>query len=237
MVDIQNASISGGVALGAVADLLAYPVGAIILGCVAGWVSVFGFSRVSPFLEKYLGLHDTCGIHNLHGMPSLLSAVSACILAAWAKVDTYGDDISVYPARTRAAPRAADYQAQMQVAFLFITLGISLISGLFVGWFATHEFFDPMHDGHLFLDEESWEVPHLETPYYFDRRGEIGRQAGPQGSAQQAAPAASVAVNVASQRSASPSAQPDNMDRIASVLASLQQEISSARSGGKSKAF
>jgi ammonium transporter Rh len=237
MVDIQNASISGGVALGAVADLLAYPVGAIILGCVAGWVSVFGFSRVTPFLEKYLGLHDTCGIHNLHGMPSLLSAVSACILAAWAKVDTYGDDISVYPARARASPRAADYQAQMQVAFLFITLGISLISGLFVGWFATHEFFDPMHDGHLFLDEESWEVPHLETPYYFDRRGEIGRQAGPQGSAQQAAPAASVAVNVASQRSASPSAQPDNMDRIASVLASLQQEISSARSGGKSKAF
>ena len=239
MVDIQNASISGGVALGAVADLLAYPVGAVILGCVAGWLSVYGFSKVQPFLEKYLGLHDTCGVNNLHGMPSILSAISACILAAWAKADTYGDDLSVYPARLRAAPntRTAEYQAQLQVAFLFITLGIALVSGLFVGWFATHEFFDPMHDGHLFLDEESWEVPHLETPYYFDRRGEIGRQAA-QGSQQHAPPsAAAVAVNVSSQRSASPTPQPDNMDRIASVLASLQQEISASRTQGKSKAF
>jgi len=94
-----------------------------------------------------------------------------------------------------------------------------------------------MHDGHLFLDEESWEVPHLETPYYFDRRGEIGRQAA-QGSQQHAPPsAAAVAVNVSSQRSASPTPQPDNMDRIASVLASLQQEISASRTQGKSKAF
>jgi hypothetical protein len=34
-----------------------------------------------------------------------------------------------------------------------------------------------MFDGHLFLDMESWEVPHLETPYYFDQRGEVGRKA------------------------------------------------------------
>ena len=53
MVDIQNASIAGGVALGAIADLMPYPVGAIILGTVAGWLSVYGFTNVSPFLEKY----------------------------------------------------------------------------------------------------------------------------------------------------------------------------------------
>jgi len=225
MVDIQNASIAGGVALGAVADLLAYPVGAVILGSVAGWLSVFGFCNISPRLEKYLGLHDTCGVNNLHGMPSILGAVAACILAAWAKPEVYGDDISIYVARPS---RGSDVQSQMQVAFLFITIGVSLVSGLFIGWFATHEFFDPMQDGHLFLDEESWEVPHLETPYYFDHRGEIGRNSsGPQAaSAGNAAPA--VAVNMP--RPASPQkAGGDNMDRIASVLASLQQEISQSR--------
>lgn len=53
MVDIQNASIAGGVAVGAIADLMVYPVGAVILGTVAGWLSVYGFTQVSPFLEKY----------------------------------------------------------------------------------------------------------------------------------------------------------------------------------------
>jgi ammonium transporter Rh len=233
MVDIQNASIAGGVALGAVADLMVYPVGAVILGSVAGWLSVYGFTTVTPFLEKYIGLHDTCGVHNLHGMPSILSAVSACILAAVAKPDVYGDDLSVYPARLRAAPnnRSADYQAQMQVAFLFITIGVSAISGFLVGWAATYEFFDPMHDGHLFLDDESWEVPRLETPYYFDRRGEIGQHA-------QAPAAASVVVDIAQRAAAAPPPPtPDNMQRIASVLATLQQEITAARSQGKSKAF
>ena len=181
---------------------------------------------------RYLGLHDTCGVNNLHGMPSLLGAASACIIAAWAKADTYGDDISIYVARDPAknGTRTSEYQAQMQVAFLFITVGISMVSGLFVGWFATHEFFDPMQDGHLFLDEESWEVPHLETPYYFDHRGEIGRNSAPPPAAASAdKSAAAVAVNV--HRPASPKAGEgdNNMDRIASVLQSLQQEIASSR--------
>jgi len=227
MVDIQNASIAGGVALGAVADLMTYPVGAVILGSVAGWVSVFGFTQVTPTLEKYLGLHDTCGINNLHGMPSLLGAVAACIVAALAKPEYYGQDIVIYVARVPSltSVRTSDYQAQMQVAFLFITLGVSLVSGLIVGWFATHEFLDPMHDGHLFLDDESWEVPHLETPYYFDHRGEIGRQTSAHSSAPEKA-AHSVTVNVP--RAASPQPADNSMDRIASVLASLQQEIASS---------
>jgi len=232
MVDIQNASIAGGVALGAIADLLAYPVGAIILGTVAGWLSVFGFTQVTPKLEKYLGLHDTCGIHNLHGMPAILGAMAACIIAALAKVENYGSELSIYAARDSSKysnPRTAEYQAQLQVAFLFITLGVSSVSGLFVGWFATYEFFDPMHDGHLFLDEESWEVPHLETPYYFDRRGEIGRQSGAAAAPAQEHAGQSVAVNVAPRPASPQRTQPDSMERIAAVLSSLQQEISSAR--------
>ncbi len=166
-------------------------------------------------------------------MPALLGATAACIVAAWAKADTYGDDISIYVARdpaTNSSVRASDYQAQMQVAFLFVTLGISIISGLFVGWFAIHEFFDPMQDGHLFLDEESWEVPHLETPYYFDHRGEVGRNSAPAPAASASGDksAAAVAVNVF--RPASPKqGEGDSMERIASVLQSLQQEISSSR--------
>jgi ammonium transporter Rh len=175
MVDIQNATLAGGVAIGAVADMLVYPVGAILIGAAGGIISVVGYNKITPYLEGKLGLHDTCGIHNLHGMPSLISAISACIIAAAAQEVAYGADLSgVYVKRPS---RSATEQAQMQTAFLFITLGISMLGGAFTGFIAKQQWFDPMFDGHLFLDMESWEVPHLETPYYFDQRGEVGRKA------------------------------------------------------------
>jgi ammonium transporter Rh len=175
MVDIQNATLAGGVAIGAVADMLVYPVGAILIGAAGGFVSVVGYNKITPFLEEKIKLHDTCGIHNLHGMPSLISAISACIIAAVASENVYGVDLAgVYVKRPH---RSALEQSQMQVAFLFITLGISMFGGAFTGFIAKQKWFDPMFDGHLFLDMESWEVPHLETPYYFDQRGEVGRKA------------------------------------------------------------
>jgi len=175
MVDIQNATLAGGVAVGAVADMLVYPVGAILIGAAGGLISVVGYNKITPFLEGKLGLHDTCGIHNLHGMPSLISAISACIIAAVASESVYGADLSgVYVKRPS---RSAEKQSQMQVAFLFITLGVAIFGGVFTGLIAKRKWFDPMFDGHLFMDMESWEVPHLETPYFFDQRGEVGRKA------------------------------------------------------------
>ena len=172
---IQNATLAGGVAIGAVADMLVYPVGAILIGAAGGCISVIGYNKITPFLEEKAKIHDTCDINNLHGMPSLISGISACIVAAWASESAYGVDLSsVYPKRP---DRSAQVQSQMQVAFLFITLCIAITAGAITGWIIKHQFFDPMHDGHLFLDMESWEVPHMETPYYFDQRGEVGRKA------------------------------------------------------------
>jgi len=42
-VDIQNATLSGGVMMGACADLMVQPYGAFTAGCVAGCVSTFGY--------------------------------------------------------------------------------------------------------------------------------------------------------------------------------------------------
>ena len=77
-VDIQNATLAGGVAIGCTANLNMSPFGAIMIGCTAGTVSTLGFNFVQPYLEKTWGLHDTCGIHNLHAMPSVI--VSAALL-------------------------------------------------------------------------------------------------------------------------------------------------------------
>jgi len=43
------------------------PFGCMLIGGIAGMLSTFGFAHIQPFLKKKIGLHDTCGIHNLHG--------------------------------------------------------------------------------------------------------------------------------------------------------------------------
>lgn len=81
-VDIQNATLAGGVAIGCIADLDMNAGGALIIGSLCGVLSTYGFNRVQPYLEERFGLHDTCGIHNLHGMPSIFGGIASTF--AWA---------------------------------------------------------------------------------------------------------------------------------------------------------
>lgn len=41
---------------------------------------------------------DTCGVHNLHGMPAILSALFSAIFAYFATKDAYGDSLfTIFP--------------------------------------------------------------------------------------------------------------------------------------------
>merc|ERR1712113_63551 len=62
-VPIQNATLAGGVSIGATANLVG-PFGALVIGGCAGLLSTIGFVK-GPFFNDV----DTCGISNLHGMP------------------------------------------------------------------------------------------------------------------------------------------------------------------------
>jgi len=46
-VHIQNATLAGGVAVGAVADMVIEPWGAVLIGCSSGVVSVLGYTFLS----------------------------------------------------------------------------------------------------------------------------------------------------------------------------------------------
>ena len=43
-----------------------------------------------PYLEDKFRIHDTCGVHNLHGMPAVLGTIISIIMAARANTDLYG---------------------------------------------------------------------------------------------------------------------------------------------------
>jgi Ammonium Transporter Family len=42
-------------------------------------------------MSKYLRIHDTCGVHNLHGMPGLISGLGSILAAGLATNELYGD--------------------------------------------------------------------------------------------------------------------------------------------------
>lgn len=174
MVDIQNATLAGGVAIGTIANVPVGPGSAMVVGAVAGLVSVCGFRYLTPFLEKTIQLHDSCGVHNLHGMPSIISALAGIVAAAVASEGTYefnpgllwpgmapSDDaeaalLGAIPGKDRTAAMQAGYQA----AFMVCTISVGICGGLIVGWIlrnmANVEYF--------FSDEDMWNVPVFDPP-------------------------------------------------------------------------
>jgi len=115
-----------------------------------------------------LGIHDTCGVLNLHGMPGIIGAVVSMIGAAAATGNLYNPEQLVFTFPERGNGRSAALQAQLQLAFLIITLAMAIITGLLSGKIISACTFPRK----VFLDSESWETPSREVPYFFDIRGE-----------------------------------------------------------------
>lgn len=74
--DMANAALAGGVAIGATCNIVTAPI-AFAIGAVAGALCVIGYAVVHPKLQNILRIVDTCGVHNLHGMPGLFGGLVA----------------------------------------------------------------------------------------------------------------------------------------------------------------
>merc|ERR1712072_240201 len=102
MVDVQNATLAGGVAIGTASSMAVAPGGALAVGLSAGVLSVVGYNAILPSLQKRIGLHDTCGVHNLYGMPGVLAGIAGAIAAGGATEAKYKSTASLcsaFPAR------------------------------------------------------------------------------------------------------------------------------------------
>ncbi len=103
MEDILNATLAGGVAIGAACGIFINPAGALCVGLLAGIISTLGYRYLQGKLENWIGLDDTCGIHNLHGIPGVLGGIFGAIAIASYSSDPLTDAtqisyLSFYPA-------------------------------------------------------------------------------------------------------------------------------------------
>ncbi|XP_076612684.1 ammonium transporter Rh type A [Chaetodon auriga] len=141
MVHIQNATLAGGVAVGTCADMNIGPFGAMLIGLVAGIISTLGFKYLSPILASNLGIQDTCGVHNLHGMPGILGGLAGIVAVALGKKEG---------------------KAEMQAAALGSSLGFALLGGVVTGFILRLPIWGQPPDQNCFDDSIYWEVPEEE---------------------------------------------------------------------------
>ncbi|KAK6042856.1 ammonium transporter [Cooperia oncophora] len=163
MVHIANSTLAGGVAIGTTANVVLHPLHALIVGVIAGLISVIGFRYITPFLSNKLGAHDTCGVNNLHGMPGVLAGLlSAVFVMAYDPAD-YGKSLNlIYPAMksdTNESGISAAAQAVNQLVGLALVLVCSLISGLITGFILKLKVFNQVRHTEMYADGDFFETP------------------------------------------------------------------------------
>ena len=104
---MANAALAGGVSIGATCNQ-ASPLAALLIGAAAGAICVVGYTWVQPKIQKTLGLVDTCGVHNLHGMPGLFGGLIVLVFVPGS--------------------------AKAQISGIVITVVLASVSGLIAGY-------------------------------------------------------------------------------------------------------
>jgi len=160
-VDIQNATLAGGVMVGICSSLPLHPAGALGIGMIAATVSTFGFNVLDPLLMKGL-VHDTLGIHSRHGLPALCGGIYSVIYLAFFLPPSPGGDIA-HAFGPGADAWAAAYpegvnQWKANLYATFATLAISFFGGVFtMGFVKAITICNDKRQG-AFDDENYWAV-------------------------------------------------------------------------------
>ena len=159
MEDILNATLAGGVIIGASSGLLTNLGGAIAIGFIGGATSTLCYAKLAPKLKECMGLDDSCGVHNLHGIQGILGGlISAIVVAAYQSMpmDTNIQGfLSFY--ETNDGAMSLSGQAGIQVASTFISLGIAIGAGLIAGFFMRID--TALESDQVYDDSVFFEVP------------------------------------------------------------------------------
>jgi len=160
---VLNATLAGGVAIGAGCDLVTEPWVPLCVGFTAGALSTIGFERIQPWLYEKLDLHDVGGIHNLHGMPGVLGAFVGTVFCFLASAETYGDSLhELFPEFAKG--RTPMTQALVQMGTLATTLVLSFGGGMIAGKLMNMKALHPLAAEECFDDAVHWVMEETDVP-------------------------------------------------------------------------
>ncbi|CAF3018761.1 unnamed protein product [Rotaria sp. Silwood2] len=155
MIHVRSSTLAGGVAVGTVASSNIGLHGAMIIGTLAGFISTIGFYAVLPKL-KLIRIHDTCGVHYLHGIPGFIAGIAGIIVASIPERSGFQDHLTNL-CLTGGLQRSSNIQVAYQAAALVLTLAMAIVGGLFAGALLRLPIF--AQKTQYFDDEVHWHIP------------------------------------------------------------------------------
>ncbi|XP_018413542.1 PREDICTED: RH-like protein [Nanorana parkeri] len=147
MMQVRNAMLAGGVAVGFSAHMVQYPWITMTIGLLAGLISTAGLTCMQDTLRIVTIVHDTCGVNYTFGVPGLLGALAYALIILVADYGLFGFPI---------------YQALVGVGCILLTLTLSLVGGLLTGFLLKCKLLKPPKEWHYFHDQPYWEFAHVE---------------------------------------------------------------------------
>ncbi|VCX40797.1 unnamed protein product [Gulo gulo] len=153
MTHIHNAVLAGGVAVGASCHLITSPWLAMVLGLMAGLISIGGALCLPGYFNQVLGTHDTCGVHYTFGLPGLLGGITYILLIIY-EVNWTTKSIS-----------RIDIQLFFGAGTLSLAMASGLIAGVLTGLVLSLKIFKAPPAAKHFDDQAFWEFPHLATGF------------------------------------------------------------------------
>uniref|UniRef100_G1PLH9 Ammonium transporter Rh type A n=1 Tax=Myotis lucifugus TaxID=59463 RepID=G1PLH9_MYOLU len=161
MVHIQNATLAGGVAVGTCADMAIHPYVSMIIGSIAGMVSVLGFKFLTPVFATKLRIHDTCGVHNLHGLPGVVGGLAGIVAVVLGASDTFlgkHRTMRIFNFQSLCYFLLPRSTPAMQAAALGSSIGTALVGGLITGLILKLPIWGQPSDQNCYDDSVFWEV-------------------------------------------------------------------------------
>ncbi|KFO78053.1 RH-like [Cuculus canorus] len=146
MAHIHSAVLAGGVAVGYVAASIDYPWIAMILGLLAGVITILGSYCLERCWNPVLKIHDSAGIHFTFGLPSVLGALAHVVIFV-IKSWNHG-------------PRLG-YFVMFHIGAFCVTISVALITGFITGLILNLKLFQTIPVSKYFDDLFYWEFPHL----------------------------------------------------------------------------
>lgn len=167
MESILNSTLAGGVAIGAPVSVIYRPGVAILIGFSTGIISTLCFHKLTAKLLGWIGLYDTCGVHNLHGIPGLLGGIWSAIIVAFYNTG-YDLTIGSQYATGKFLNIETGFlkQGGLQIAGTFCSLGMAIVFGI-IGGLISRAFYTEKNK-YFYLDTEYFEEAHFHEIYKGD---------------------------------------------------------------------
>lgn len=156
IVDIQYASLAGGIAMGSGHAALIVPGGALLVGAVAGFVNVIFFSVFFHWFEKKcpIKFFDTRGVQGLHGISGMIGGFASVIALSRSRSSVYAQpDTAIFP---NGLPNQGGFQAASLAISVGVGVGGGFVTGLLI-WILRQ--FDRSPLPPPLQDEFEWHVP------------------------------------------------------------------------------